>query len=89
MHWISWRAGMIEPSLDDLWDRPIASIETFDFSDALTNVAINQTELWTTALLDEYLAGPKSFVHGTKMEFQGFLNPEDRQAIIQYLERSG
>lgn len=83
----SWRAGMPGPSLDGFWNRPIASAAGFEFSDALRSVAEEQGARWTPELLDEFLASPRSFAPGTKMEFQGFLNPDDRRAIIDYFER--
>lgn len=84
----AWRVGMVGPSLDGFWDRPIASEENFEFSDALKAAAENNGSRWTSELLDEFLANPKLFAPGTKMEFQGFLNPDDRRAIIELLEAS-
>ena len=80
-----WSNGMVGPSLDGFWDRPIASEESFDFSDALRAVSEDGGVRWTPELLDAFLANPKAFAPGTKMEFQGFLNPDDRRAVIQYL----
>ncbi|MCB1230957.1 MAG: hypothetical protein KDN19_11850 [Verrucomicrobiae bacterium] len=82
------RVGMPAPNLDGFWDRPIASGPSFDYSDALKEVGRSQGEKWTPELLDRFLAGPKKFAPGTKMEFQGLLNPEDRQALIEHLKTS-
>jgi cytochrome c len=45
-------------------------------------------ETWTPELLDQYLTNPKKFAPGTKMEFQGLLNEEDRKALIEHLKTS-
>ena len=82
----AWRNGMTGPSLDGFWDRPIASAKSFDYSDALRSVSQTGDGLWTPELLDAFLANPRAFAPGTKMDFQGFLNPDDRHAIIQHLE---
>jgi cytochrome c len=43
-------------------------------------------ETWTPELLDQFLANPKKFAPGTKMEFQGLLKEEDREALIEHLK---
>ncbi|MEM1296239.1 MAG: hypothetical protein AAGH89_12800 [Verrucomicrobiota bacterium] len=77
--------GMVGPTLDGLWDRPIASAEGYEYSAALNDLRSSRGGTWTTELLDQYLAAPKKFAPGTKMEFQGLLNPEDRKAVIEHL----
>lgn len=81
----AWRSGMVGPNLDGFWGRPIASEEQFDYSAALRAVSMQSGAQWTEELLDDFLANPKEFAPGTKMEFQGFLDPEDRRAIIEHL----
>jgi cytochrome c len=80
--------GFPAPSLDGFWDRKIASRPNFDYSAALTNVRRGGNETWTPELLDQYLTNPKKFAPGTKMEFQGLLNEEDRKALIEHLKTS-
>lgn len=80
------RAGFPAPTLDGFWDRPIATAKNFDYSAALTNLRKDEDQRWTTELLDEFLASPKKMTPGTKMEFQGFLNPDDREALIEHLK---
>ncbi|MEM9478138.1 MAG: hypothetical protein AAGA58_00600 [Verrucomicrobiota bacterium] len=81
-------AGMPGPDLDGMWDRPIASSKGFEFSTALIDLRKSHGEKWTPELLDEYLAGPKRLAPGTKMEFQGLLNAEDRKALVDHLIKS-
>lgn len=82
------RQGMPGPNLDGFWTRPIASGDNFDYSDALKSIRTSQGPMWTPELLDKYLAGPKKFAPGTKMEFQGLLKKEDRKALIEHLKNT-
>ena len=82
------RIGMPAPSLDGFWDRPIASGPGFDYSDALARTGRGNGGKWTPELLDQFLASPKTFAPGTKMEFQGLLNVQDREALIEHLKKS-
>jgi len=41
---------------------------------------------WDADSLNEFLWGPQKFVPGTKMTFAGLKKPEDRAAIIKWLE---
>jgi cytochrome c len=43
-------------------------------------------KVWTPAVLDTYLAAPAATVKGTKMAFAGLKKPEDRAAVIAYLQ---
>lgn len=82
----AWRKGMVGPRLDGFWDRPIASAQSFEYSDALRAISEQDGARWTTDLLDTFLADPRAFAPGTKMEFQGLLNQDDRRAIIEHLK---
>lgn len=81
-----YRQGMPGPNLDGFWTRPIASGGDFEYSAALKSIRESHGPKWTPELLDKYLAAPKKFAPGTKMEFQGLLNEEDRKALIEYLQ---
>lgn len=76
------------PSLDGFWDRKFASGPDFEYSAALSDVRREGNGQWTTELLDRFLANPKKFAPGTKMEFQGLLNEQDRKALIEHLKAS-
>ena len=71
----------IGPSLFGIVGRKSATIETFNYSDAMK--AANKT--WDEATLDTYLTDPKALVPGTKMIFPGFKDPADRANVIAYL----
>lgn len=44
--------------------------------------------IWNREKLDRYLQDPAKFVERNWMPFTGLKNPEDRQAVICYLEES-
>jgi arylsulfatase A len=79
-----YRQGLPGPDLAGFLGRPIASYPGFQYSAALGQLS-QQHQRWNPKLLDQFLASPKNFAPGTKMEFQGLLNAEDRQALIRYL----
>lgn len=73
------------PNLDSILNKPIASIGGYQYSAALKKVA-KENSHWTEDTLDRFLSAPSRFAPGSKMGFQGLLNPEDREAIIDYLK---
>lgn len=80
------RSVVIAPSLDSIFERPVASAQGFEYSEALKELRADNP--WSAEELDAYLADPRSYAPGTKMEFQGLLNAEDRQAVILYLQQT-
>ena len=72
----------VGPSLHAVVGRKSASIDGYDYSDALK--AANKT--WDPATLDQWLTNPREFVPGTKMVFPGLSKEKDRQDVIAYLE---
>lgn len=57
----------------------------YPFSDALKSKGGN----WTFETLNEWLANPKKFAPGNKMTFAGLGNPEDRAALLLYINSQG
>jgi cytochrome c len=70
------------PSLFGIVGRHSASIEGYNYSDAMKKA----DKTWDAATLDTYLTDPKGMVPGTKMIFPGLSKPEDRANVIAYLE---
>nr|WP_310524867.1 cytochrome c family protein [Polymorphobacter sp.] len=54
----------------------------FAYSDALMAM---KGKPWTWDDLDHWLASPKTYAAGTKMAFAGISKPEDRAAVLVYL----
>lgn len=73
------------PHLDGVVGRAIASVDGFNYSDAMKAHA-GEVPDWTPDALIHYLTNPKAAVPGNKMAFAGFKNPQDIADLISYLE---
>jgi cytochrome c len=82
-HTVDAGKNKIGPSLAGVVGRKAGSAPGYSYSDANKNSGIT----WTDAELDKYLTEPKAVVPGTKMLFLGLKNPEDRKAVIAYLNQ--
>lgn len=69
------------PSLWDVIGRPIASLEGFKYSPALSS----ETGSWTYERLNQYLADPTGYVPGTDMFAGHEQDHNQRTALIAYL----
>ena len=77
------RAG---PSLHGVFGRRIASATGYDFSPALAAMSI----VWTPQTVAELFEhGPEAYTPGSRMPDQRVSNPEDRQALVEFLARFG
>jgi cytochrome c len=61
--------------------RKAASIPNFDYSDAMK--ASNRT--WDAQSVASFIAAPRKFLPGTRMELPGVPDPDVRRAIIEFL----
>ncbi len=80
------RASMLGPRLDGIFDRSIASAPGYTYSEAFLKLQRRGT--WTEESMDQFLTRPRAYAPGTKMQFQGLLNPEDRKALIHFLREN-
>ncbi len=60
----------VGPHLVGIVDRPMASVEDYKYSKAMTEHAA-EVPTWTEEALDAYLRDPRGVVKGTKMAFAG------------------
>ena len=74
------------PTLHGIVGRPIAAQQGFDYSPALEALAGREPR-WTRALLDRFAADPEAVAPGTSMTFNGIGDPDERAALIRYLDR--
>jgi cytochrome c len=72
----------VGPHLDGVFERDIASVEGFAYSDALAGLEGN----WDPDDLYHFVENPKEYVPGTKMSFAGLSDPEDLVDLIAYLQ---
>jgi cytochrome c len=70
------------PNLHGVVGRTAASSPGFSYSKALRDSA----KQWTAQELDHFLEQPMSSVPGTMMAFAGLKKPEERAAVICYME---
>lgn len=82
-HELTKRPGQARqgPPLWDIVGRPKADVPGFEYSASLRKLGGR----WTYEDLSGYIADPRSFVPGTKMEFRGIAEPRQRAALIAYL----
>jgi cytochrome c len=76
------RAG---PTLAGIFGRRIASLPGYNFSPALKQLDI----VWTAETVAKlFEVGPAAYTPGTKMPKQRISRPEDREALVRFLERA-
>ena len=76
------RAG---PSLHGIFGRRIASLSGYNYSEALKHLDI----VWTPETLAKlFEVGPARYTPGTKMPEQRIGSREDRDALVEFLERA-
>jgi cytochrome c len=69
------------PTLAGVVGRPVDSVEGYDYSGALEQVA----DVWSPENLNAFLTDPDGYAPGTKMNFNGIRAVEDRANLIAYL----
>jgi len=77
-------ANRVGPSLWNIVNRPVASLENYRYSRALQELG-QSGALWDEQRLDAYLSAPAQAVVGTSMAFRGLTDKAARAAIIAYL----
>ena len=72
------------PNLHGIIGQKIASIAGFDYSSGIVKKSDGP---WTWDKLDAFLTNPKGWAPGTKMGFAGIAKPEDRAALLVWLNK--
>lgn len=75
----------VGPTLMGIIDRPVASVEGFKYSKAMTEFGADG-KVWSEEVLEHYLPKPKDLVKGTTMAFAGLKKEEDVENVIAYLK---
>jgi cytochrome c len=71
------------PNLNGIIGRRAASIPEFNYSPQLRSSRI----VWDGPYLARFLKGPKNFIPGTRMLFNGLSNPKDIADVIAFMAR--
>lgn len=72
----------VGPHLNGVVGRAVASVEGFNYSDAMASHGGE----WTPEELNAFVTNPKEHVPGTKMAFAGIRSGEERANLIAYLQ---
>jgi cytochrome c len=83
-HTATEEKNKVGPHLVGIIDRPIASVEDYKYSPAMTE-HVAEVPTWTVEALDAFLRSPKGVVKGTKMAFVGLKKDKDVADVIAYL----
>jgi cytochrome c2 len=75
------RAG---PDLEGILNRRIGNLPGYEYSAMLSNMDDN----WTAENLNAFLADPKGFAPGSKMDFGGIADPAVREMLIKFLAKN-
>jgi cytochrome c len=75
----------VGPHLDGLFGRKAGGLDDFRYSESM-RAAGEAGLVWTAETLDQYLERPRDFIKGNRMSFRGMPDPEDRQALISWLQ---
>lgn len=70
------------PSLYGIVGRRTASLPDYAYSPAAKAAG----GVWSAKRIDQFVQSPRTVIPGTKMAFGGIANPDDREAIIIYLQ---
>ena len=73
------------PSLYDIVDRSVATVDGFNYSGRLVAVV----DTWTPENLSGFIENPRTFAPGTKMSYKGMAKAEDRADLIAWLSTIG
>ena len=71
----------VGPALWNIVNRPMAAVDGYAYSDALAGFGGN----WDYQSLNAFLAKPKVYISGTKMNFGGLKKPKDRANLIAWM----
>jgi cytochrome c len=75
----------VGPNLYDVMGAEIASVEDFNYSNALSG----KEGKWTYEKMDAWLANPSGWASGTSMSYPGIKDPQKRADVIMYMREMG
>lgn len=76
----------VGPTLNGIFGAAAGAAEDFKYSKALRRAAADGL-VWDYEHLDTYVENPKALVTGTRMNFRGIKDEQDRHDVLAYLRR--
>lgn len=80
-----WPQNGVGPDLFGMIGKQVATVGDYHYSDSLKALGGR----WSKERLDWFLSDPEHAIPGTKMSIPGISDAEERQAIINYIEKVG
>jgi cytochrome c2 len=84
-HQIGNERNGVGPHLVGVVGRDIASVDGFNYSDALSGLE----GAWTLDELSAWIANPRDYAAGNRMGYQGLSDEQDRANLMAYLQSAG
>lgn len=76
----------VGPHLNQIFGRKAAAVENFNYSDAMRRAGADGLT-WDPEKLDLYIENPKTLVTGTRMNFRGLKDAQDRKDLLAFLRQ--
>ena len=74
----------IGPSLNGIYGRRAGSIDGFQYSKSMARMGADGLD-WTIERLDAYIENPKALVSGTRMNYRGLSDAQQRHDLMAFL----
>tara|TARA_R110000751_G_scaffold234229_9_gene335849 strand:+ start:154456 stop:154857 length:402 start_codon:yes stop_codon:yes gene_type:complete len=84
-HTASDEKNKVGPHLVSIIDRPVATVDGFKYSKAMTEFGADG-KVWDVETLSIYLKKPKALVKKTSMSFSGLKKDKDIENLLAYLQ---
>ena len=78
-------ANKVGPNLWDIVNKPVATVDGFGYSTAMTDYAQDGAISWGYENLNSFIENPRKYMRGTAMGFAGIKKPAERADTIVYL----
>jgi len=76
----------VGPQLNEIFGRRAGSVEGARYSDDLKRLGADGL-FWSLDTLDLYIENPKIFASGTRMNFAGIKDPQERHDVLAFLRQ--
>ncbi|WP_022703648.1 c-type cytochrome [Pseudorhodobacter ferrugineus] len=74
----------IGPVLNGIYGRRAGAVDGFNYSKSMARMGADGLD-WTIERLDAYIENPKALVSGTRMNYRGLSDPDQRHDLMAFL----